>query len=114
MRVYICGFHTTSRTRVFYYIQFEFKRFNQLSIAYKSISRYINVVSLNLVKNEETNVTGFVYRRLFRIGKGKLSKCGKFLEVRFEVELQTFSPKQGKLVTIIHLNICYRHLILKH
>jgi hypothetical protein len=73
-------------------------------IANKSISKYIIVISQNFVKNEKTKVIGFKYRGLLCVGKGSLSKCKKVLEVHSEVKLQTFSPKQGKLVTIIHLN----------
>jgi hypothetical protein len=73
-----------------------------LFIANKSISKYIIVISQIFVKNEKTKVTGFEYRGLFCIGKGSFSKCGKVLEVRFKVELQTFSLEQGILVTNLH------------
>jgi len=55
--------------------------------AHKSLSKNIIVISQNIVKNEETKVSGFEYRGLFRIGKDNLLKCRKVLEVRFEVEL---------------------------
>jgi hypothetical protein len=74
-----------------------------LFIANKSISKHIIVISQNFVINEKTKVIGFEYRGLFCIGKGSLSKCGKVLEVRFMVELQTFSLKQSKLVTNLHV-----------
>jgi len=74
-----------------------------LFIANKSISNYINVISQNFGKNEKTKVNGFEYRGLFFIGKGSPFKCGKVLEVRFKVELQTFSLKQGKLVFNLHV-----------
>jgi hypothetical protein len=75
-----------------------------LFITNKSISKYIIVISQNFVKNEKKKVIGFEYRGLFCVRKGSLSKCGKVLEVHFEVAIQTFPPKQGKLVTTFHLN----------
>jgi hypothetical protein len=74
-----------------------------LFIANKNISKYIIVIFQNFVKNEKTKVTGFEHRGICCIGKGSLSKCGKVLEVRFKVELQTFSLKQGKLVFNLHV-----------
>ena len=72
-------------------------------IANKSISKYIIVISQKIVKNEKTKNTGFEYRGLLCVRKGSLSKCGKVLAVRFKVELQTFSLKQGNLVTNLHV-----------